>query len=76
MVEKFVRGAIYRHDASNDLDIYVVSVPYSDEKRFKLKVQWISKTTGKLMQPTNETSNIEIKRSDLQYWSRLNERQV
>jgi hypothetical protein len=75
MVERFVRGAFYRHDTSGDLDIYVVSVPYFDEKRFKLKVQWISKTTGNLVhfpgQTISGTSDIEIKRSDLQYWSRL-----
>lgn len=75
MVKSFVRGAFYRHDTFGDLDIYVVSVSYFDEKRFKLKVQWISKTTGNSVhfpgQTINATSNIEIKRSDLQYWSRL-----
>jgi hypothetical protein len=75
MVKKFVRGATYRHDTSGDLDIYVVSVLYFNETKFKLKVFWVSKLTGKVVffpgQHTNVTSNIEIQRSDLQYWSRL-----
>ena len=75
MVKRFVRGATYRHNTSGDLDIYVVSVSYFDDTRFKLKIHWVSKLTGKVVffpgQQMNGTSNIEIQRSDLPYWSRL-----
>jgi hypothetical protein len=75
MVNGFVRGATYRHDTSGDLDMRVVAVSYFDETRFKLKVHWVSKSTGTVVvfpgQQLNGTSNIEIQRSDLLYWSRL-----
>jgi hypothetical protein len=75
MVKQFVRGGVYRHDTSGDLDIQVVQVPYFDDKRIKLKVKWLSKLTGQFVyfpeQQVSGTSNIEIQVSDLIYWSRL-----
>lgn len=50
--------APYGHDASNDLDIHVVSFPYFDEKRSKLKVQQISKITGKCANFPDDDWNI------------------
>jgi hypothetical protein len=74
-MKKFHRGCIYRHNTSGDLDIYIVSVSYFDNSRSKLKVKWVSKTTGKLVYfpggRTDGISNIEIKANDYKYWTQL-----
>lgn len=72
-MRKFHRGVIYRHLTSGDLDIYVVSNPYYDDKRSKLKIRWVSKTTGKFVHFPGDridgTTNIEIRSEDYIHWT-------
>jgi hypothetical protein len=74
-MRKFHRGCTYRHNTSGDLDIYIVSVPYFDEARSKLKVIWVSKRTGKFVYfpggRADGVSSIEIKADDYKYWTQL-----
>lgn len=73
----FKSGYIYTHDTAKDLDILIVRVRYVDEKRSKLLIKWISKTTGDVRILPNGrmdgTANLEIKNDDYKYWKRKKE---
>lgn len=72
-MSKFKRGCVYTHLTSKDLDIYVVQVPYFDSKRSKLKIRWVSKTSGQFVTfpggRIDGITNIEISEKDYKYWS-------
>jgi len=74
-MNKFKSGYIYEHDTARDLDILIVRVRYSDEKRSKLLIKWISKTTGEVRIFPNGrmdgTDNIEIQANDYKYWKTI-----
>jgi hypothetical protein len=74
-MNRFKSGYIYRHDTAKDLDILVVRVRYADEKRSKLLIKWISKTTGDIRFFPNGrmdgTANIEVQSKDYKYWKRV-----
>lgn len=71
----FKSGYVYRHDTAKDLDILIVRVRYADQKRSKLLIKWISKTTGDVRFFPNGrmdgTANIEIQAKDYKYWKRV-----
>ena len=73
----FKSGYIYTHDTAKDLDILIVRVRYVDEKRSKLLIKWISKTTEDVRILPNGrmdgTANLEIKNDDYKYWKRKKE---
>lgn len=54
----------YSHLYSRDLNIIPIKISYVDSERTKMKVMFVYKTTGMVA----ETSNIEIKSEDYQYW--------
>ena len=72
---KFKPGCVYRHDTAKDLDIMIVRVRYSDEKRSKLLIRWIDIRSGNVRSfPSNRfdgTANIEIQAKDYQHWKRV-----
>lgn len=68
----FKPGLTYRHVTGKDLDIYIVRIRYSDAKRAKLLIWWVSQTTGQPVMINGKlTDNVEIKAEDYQYWSVL-----
>jgi len=73
-MNKFLRGIIYRHDTSKDLDILVLKVRYQDEKRSKLLIKWISKVSGKVMVIPggcmDGTDTITVNSKDYMYWKK------
>lgn len=72
---KFRRGCTYRHNTSGTLDIYVVAVSYYDNKRSRLKIRWISKSSGKIVSFPGDRAdgitNIEINSKDYEYWKQI-----
>lgn len=68
----FKSGHVYRHLTSKDLDILIVKVRFSDDKRSKLLIKWVNKHTGNVVvipgKRYDGTDNIEIKKKDFQYW--------
>lgn len=72
---KFRNGGTYRHITSQDLDILVIRVPYFDEKRTKLKIHWVSKTSGTIRHlpggRADGQASIEIKAEDYKNWTRI-----
>lgn len=72
---KFRSGGTYRHITSQDLDILVIRVPYFDEKRSKLKIHWVSKTSGNIRHlpggRADGQASIEIKAEDYKNWTRI-----
>jgi hypothetical protein len=74
-MSKFHRGCTYRHATSGDLDIYVISVPYFNESKSKLKIHWVDKRNGKIRSFPGDrvdgVTNIEIQATDYQHWSKV-----
>lgn len=72
---KFKQGCVYRHDTAKDLDILIVKVHYTDEKRSKLLVRWIDMHSGNVRnfpdERMNDTDTLEIDSKDYQYWKRI-----
>lgn len=72
---KFKPGCTYRHDTAKDLDILVVKIRFSDEKRSKLLIRWIDKHSGNVRTfPSSRqdgTDSIEIQAKDYQYWNHV-----
>lgn len=71
-MNKFISGCRYVHDTAKDLDILVVKVRYRDEKRSKLLIKWVSKTSGSVVifpgQRIDGTDNITVNSKDYVYW--------
>ena len=71
----FKYGHEYRHDTSQDLDIFVIKVRYIDKNKAKLLIRWVDKHTGNLRTlPGNRpdgADNIEIQAKDFQYWKEI-----
>lgn len=66
----FFAGGTFRHQTSQDLDIYVVKVRYADAKRVKLLIWWRNKRTGQRVQIKDKiTDNVTITADQFQYWS-------
>jgi hypothetical protein len=70
----FKSGFTYSHATAKDLDIFVLKVRYKDDKREKLLVYWISKSSGNIfIVPGGRfdgRDNIEIKAEDYKWWSK------
>ncbi len=71
----FKSGCLYRHDTSQDLDIFVIKVRYADEKRAKLLIYWMDKRTGNIRVipggRIDGTDKVEIQAQDFQYWKKV-----
>lgn len=63
-MNKFKKLCEYSHICSRDLNIIPIKIQYVDNKRTKMKVIFVYKTSGNVV----ETSNIEIKSEDYHYW--------
>ncbi len=65
----------YSHDTAKDLDIYIVKVRYVDDKRSKLLIRWISKTSNNMVTfpggRADGLCNITIKADDYKYWKKI-----
>ncbi len=73
-VHKWTSGCKYRHDTSKDLDIFVIKVRYQDEKRVKLLIRWVYKTSGQFADfpgLRDGKDNITIASNQYKYWSIL-----
>lgn len=71
----FKSGQAYRHNTSQDLDIFVIKVRYADEKRAKLLIYWLNKHTGNTVTLPggrfDGTDKIEVQAKDFQYWKEI-----
>lgn len=74
MVTHWKSNFAYRHDTSKDLDIFVIKVRYQDNKKVKLLIHWVFKSTGNfadLPGLREGKDNITITEDQFQYWNRL-----
>jgi hypothetical protein len=71
----FKTGKAYRHDTSQDLDIFVIKVRYSDKNKAKLLIRWMDKNSGNIRtfpgSRPDGADNIEIQAKDFQYWKEI-----
>lgn len=72
----FKEKTIYRHDTSKDLDIKIVKVIHLNEKRVKLKINWINANSGHIVVLPDGSliDTIEVSTSDFKYWKQIKDK--
>ena len=67
MNKMFIPDKIYRNEAGRDLDIYVINVHNIDEKEINLRVHFIFRSNGNILQ----TDDITIQTKDVDNWKEV-----